>query len=100
HTIPNSWAYNPDLQYTFDVEAAGELLTEAGWVDDDSDESTPRICQGCLYAREVDPNFEGSPLTLRLRVPEGGVIGVQMGEAVAGFLQDVGFGTDFQAIDW
>ncbi len=100
HTIPTSWVYNPDLQYTFDTAAAQALLDEAGWVDDDGDASTPRVCQNCLYAREVDPAFEGSPLSLKLRVPEGGVVGSQIGEFFKASLDEIGFSTDFQAIDW
>lgn len=36
--MPESWAYNDDvLQYSYDPSRARELLTEAGWVDDDHD---------------------------------------------------------------
>jgi peptide/nickel transport system substrate-binding protein len=100
HTIPTSWVYNPDLQYKFDVEAAKALLDQAGWVDNDNDPSTPRVCQGCLYSREVDSSFEGSPLTIRLRVPEGGEIASQIGEFYKASLDEIGFDADFQAIDW
>jgi peptide/nickel transport system substrate-binding protein len=100
HTIPTSWVYNPELQYVFDPELAAEKLTEAGWIDDDDNPDTPRVCQGCLYAREVDPEFEGSPLNIRVRVPAGGVIGEQIGEYVASQLETIGFDADFQAIDW
>jgi peptide/nickel transport system substrate-binding protein len=35
--------YNPSVPpYTFDVAAAGELLDQVGWADDDDDPSTPR----------------------------------------------------------
>jgi peptide/nickel transport system substrate-binding protein len=100
HTIPTSWVYNPDLQYVFDPELAAEKLTEAGWIDDDDDPGTPRVCQGCLYAREVDPGFEGSPLNIRVRVSAGSVFGEQVGEYVASQLESVGFDADFQVTDW
>jgi peptide/nickel transport system substrate-binding protein len=100
HTIPTSWVYDPEMQFTFDVEAAKALLTEAGWVDDDNDESTPRVCQGCKYAVEVDESFEGSPLTLKLRVPAGGAVASQIGEFFDASLTSIGFDADFAAIDW
>lgn len=56
-SIPTSWyppAFtSPNIEFIeYDVEGARALLTEAGWVDDDADESadnvapTPRISQG------------------------------------------------------
>lgn len=33
-------------QYAYDPQAAAELLTASGWLDDDDDPSTPRIAQG------------------------------------------------------
>jgi peptide/nickel transport system substrate-binding protein len=100
HTIPTSWVFNPDLQYEFDMEGAMALLDEAGWVDDDDDPATPRVCQGCQYALEVDPEFEGSPMTVRVHVPAGGAVAEQMGQYVASQLEQIGFDPDFQAIDW
>jgi peptide/nickel transport system substrate-binding protein len=39
--------YNLEAKhYTFDPQAASTLLTAAGWLDEDSDPSTPRIAQG------------------------------------------------------
>jgi peptide/nickel transport system substrate-binding protein len=36
--MPDSWAYNPDVHhYTYDPGKAAQLLTEAGWVDNDHD---------------------------------------------------------------
>lgn len=94
HTIPTSWVYNPDLQYEFNPDHAMELLDEAGWVDDDGDPSTPRVCQGCLYAEE------GAPLAIRVRVPEGSETTTQTGEFFAASLDEIGFDADFAAIDW
>ncbi|MEQ8674362.1 MAG: ABC transporter substrate-binding protein [Aggregatilineales bacterium] len=94
HTIPTSWVYNPDLQYVFDPDAAMALLDEAGWIDDDGDASTPRVCSGCLHAEE------GATLSIRIRVPEGSESTTQTGEFFAASLDDIGFDADFAAIDW
>ncbi len=99
-TIPASWAYTPDLQYEYNLDAARELLTEAGWVDDDNDESTPRICQDCLYAREVDADFEGTPLTLRFRQPSGDSQNQLWAALFTSSLADVGIELDAQEVDW
>ncbi len=100
HTIPTSWAYTPDLQYTYDVDAARALLTEAGWVDHDDDESTPRICQGCLYAREVDESYEGTELTLRFRQPSGDPQNELWAVLFTDSLAEVGIALDAQEVDW
>lgn len=100
HTIPTSWVYNPDLAYEFDPEAAAALLEEAGWVDDDGDPATPRICQGCLFSQEVDPEFEGSPLELRITVTDSSEQTIQTGEVVAAALGDLGFDVNFEAVDF
>jgi peptide/nickel transport system substrate-binding protein len=100
HTIPTSWAHNPDLQYEYDLDAARALLTEAGWIDHDNDESTPRICQGCLYAREVDPDFEGSPLQLRFRQPSGDPQNELWAALFRESLAEIGIDLDAQEVDW
>ena len=79
HTIPTSWVYNPDLQYELNPELAMEKLTQAGWIDHDKDPETARVCQDCLFAREVDSEFNGEELTVNLHVPAGSDIGEQMG---------------------
>ncbi|MBZ0294425.1 MAG: hypothetical protein K8L99_17815 [Anaerolineae bacterium] len=99
-TIPTSWAYTPDLQYEYNPDHARELLTEAGWIDDDNDESTPRVCQDCLYAREVDPEFEGSPLTLRFRQPSGDSQNALWAALFTDSLAEVGIELDAQEVDW
>ncbi len=100
HTIPTSWVYNPDLQYEYKPELAMEKLTQAGWIDDDDNPGTPRICQDCLFAREVDEAFNGSTLTLDLHVPAGSDIGEQMGLFFQAEMNKVGFDAIFETIDW
>lgn len=100
HTIPTSWAYTPELQYVFDVAAAQALLTEAGWVDHDDDESTPRICEGCLYATAVDPDFEGSELTLNLYLSSGDSQNTLWSALFTDSLAQIGISLDVQEADW
>lgn len=91
-TIPTSWVYNPEL--------AMEKLTEAGWIDHDDDPETARVCQDCLFAREVDSEFNGKELTVNLHVPAGSDIGGQMGLFFQAEMNKVGFNAVFEAIDW
>ncbi len=93
--IVSSWAHNPDLQpIPRDVEGATKLLDEAGWVDDDGDPSTPRICQGCMYAEE------GSPLEFSLVTNEGNTRRTAIGQLVQDQLAEIGFQVDFSTIDF
>jgi len=64
-SVPNSYVpsshplYAPDLpQYDYDPGSAVELLTSAGWIDDDNDPGTPRVSLG------VPGVIDGTPLTL------------------------------------
>ena len=100
HTIPTSWVYNADLQYELNPELAMEKLTQAGWIDHDDDPETARICEDCLFAREVDADFNGSELTLDLHVPAGSDISEQMGLFFQAEMNKVGFNANFEAIDW
>lgn len=100
HTIPTSWVYNPDMVYPFDAERAAALLDEAGWIDDDGDAATPRICQNCLYAQQVDPAYEGSPLQFELLLGEGSETATQMGEFFDAEMAKLGIEVDFQTVDF
>ena len=100
HTIPTSWVYNPELQYELNPALAMEKLTEAGWIDHDDDTDTPRVCQDCLYAREVDADFNGSDLTVKLHVPAGSDIGEQMGLFFQAEMNKVGFDAIFETLEW
>lgn len=101
--LPLSWYPeqfgNPDMAFReYDVEKARELLTEAGWVDDDGDESddnanpTPRVAQG------VEGVEDGSPLILRFYtspvVPRPDIQTV-----VQGYLRRVGVVTQLFVVD-
>ncbi|MEM6283238.1 MAG: ABC transporter substrate-binding protein [Chloroflexota bacterium] len=100
HTTPNSWVYDETVQYTFDQEMALELLAEAGWVDDDSDPSTPLICDGCLYATDIDPDFAGSPLEFELMIGGGSETGEQIGIFFDSQMEELGIIVDLQVVDF
>ncbi len=100
HTIPTSWVYDHNLQYEYSPEMAMEKLTEAGWVDDDDNPDTPRVCQDCLFAREVDESFNGEPMTVMLHVAAGNDTSEQMGLYFQAEMQKVGFDAQFETIDW
>lgn len=52
--------YNPEAKhYTFDPQAASDLLTAAGWMDTDNDPSTPRI------ASNVKGVVDGTSFTIQ-----------------------------------
>ncbi|NWG16582.1 MAG: hypothetical protein HXY41_08105 [Chloroflexi bacterium] len=93
--IPASWAYNKDLPpIAYDPEAAKALLDEAGFVDDDGDAATPRVCQGCMYAEE------GTPFRFVLYTNEGNTRRGAVGTIVQDQLSQIGIEVDFQAIDF
>ena len=70
-TIPNAFTLHPELERRpFDLDDARDLLDEAGWVEEgdplvDGGDGL-RVCRGCLYSVEVDPSFEGTPLTFEI----------------------------------
>ncbi len=100
HTTPNSWVYDEGIAYTYDPDAASELLAQAGWVDDDNDPTTPLICDGCLYAEEVDPDFAGSPLTFTLLSGSGSETGEELGLFFDAEMAKIGVEVDFQQVDF
>lgn len=60
--LPQSWAYNENIQpYEFNPELSKQLLDEAGWVDHDGDVETPRIATEAVGT--VEP---GTPLSIVL----------------------------------
>jgi peptide/nickel transport system substrate-binding protein len=59
--------------YDFDVEAAGALLDEVGWMDDDGDPTTPRVSQGVAGVPDGTPltvAYETTNATLRQQVTQ------------------------------
>ncbi len=100
HTYPLNWVQAELEPRLFDPALASQLLEEAGWVDDDDDTATPRVCQGCLYATEVDAAFEGSPMSFTLITNAGNTIREQIGEVADQQWADIGVEVDFQAIDF
>ncbi len=93
--IPASWAYADNLPpIAYDPDAAKALLDEAGWVDDDNNPDTPRVCQGCMYAEE------GTPFNFVLYTNEGNTRRGAIATIVQDELKQIGLGVDFQAIDF
>jgi peptide/nickel transport system substrate-binding protein len=82
----------------FDPEAALALLSEAGWIDNDGDGVLE--CNGCLYATEVDPSYEGTPASFELLTNSGNVIREGTGETIQAQLAEIGVTVDFQAIEF
>ena len=93
--IPASWAYNAELPtIAFDPEAAGAMLDEAGWVDDDNDPATPRVASGAMYAED------GAPLQFTLYTNEGNGRREAIGTLIQDQLSQIGVQVDFQTIDF
>lgn len=82
----------------YDLEKADALLTEAGWTDSDGD--GVRECNGCLYATEVDPAYEGTPMEFELITNAGNVVRESVSETIRAQLTDIGMVVNFSAIDF
>ena len=77
-----------------------EKLTQARWIDYDEDPETARFCQDCLFAREVDSEFNGMELTVNLHVPAGSDIGEKMGLFFQAEMNKVDLNAVFEAFNW
>jgi peptide/nickel transport system substrate-binding protein len=95
---PSSWAFNEELTpRPFDVATAEQLLDKAGWVMGDDG---VRVCDGCLYAEEVDPDFAGSPFEFTLFTNAGNDRREAIGTIMQDQLSDVGIVVDFQTLEF
>ncbi len=98
YALPTWWVFSSPEPRAYDPDLAVELLAEAGWSDEDGDGTLE--CNGCLYAVEVDPEFEGTPFSFALRTNAGNVTRGAIGEITQSQLGDIGIEVDFQAIDF
>lgn len=98
HITPGSWAVHPDLEpRSYDKDLALELLAEAGWVPGDDG---ILVCDDCLYAREVDESFNGSPLEFELITNSGNTRREGIGTIIQDELADIGIVVDFRTIEF
>jgi peptide/nickel transport system substrate-binding protein len=92
-SIATSWAYNPDLApIPFDVEAAQQMLADAGWTDEDGD--------GVLEAHGAMYVEDGTPLAFTLITGAGDTTVEAVGEILQDQLENVGADVDYQVIDF
>ena len=83
-THPDSPAYNPDIETTYDVEGANALLDEAGFTDSDGDGT-----------RE----FDGEPMSFELITPSGDALRLRSAELVATMLAEIGVEATVAAVE-
>jgi peptide/nickel transport system substrate-binding protein len=94
----SSWAVHPDLEpRPHDPDRALELLAEAGWVLNDAGRL---VCDDCLYAREVDADFNGSEFQFELLTNAGNARREAIGTIIQDELDRIGITVDFQTIDF
>ena len=99
HNHPGlSWV-DPELDpYVYDPILSLELLEEAGWVDNDGDGQLE--CNDCLYAREVDAAYNGTPMEFEMLSPAGSTNGTAIGESLVTAYGDLGITVNFQAVEF
>jgi peptide/nickel transport system substrate-binding protein len=98
HITAASWAVHPELQpRPHNPELALELLAEAGWVPNDAGRL---VCQDCLYAREVDASFNGSPFEFELLTNAGNSRREAIGAVIQDELDRIGITVNFQTIEF
>ncbi|MFW5748445.1 MAG: ABC transporter substrate-binding protein, partial [Chloroflexota bacterium] len=105
HVIPSSWAYNADLPpREYDPDLALSMLAEAGWVPADAAAApgpdNPLVCQGCLYATEVDAAYEGTPMAFEMLTNSGNTRREAIGTVIQDELSRIGITVDFETIDF
>lgn len=98
HNSLISWV-DPGLEpYPYDVDRALELLAEAGWVDNDGDGQLE--CNDCLYAREVDADYNGTPFEFELLTNAGNQARERAGQSIREQLGQLGITVNYEAIDF
>ena len=98
HIPASSWAFNDELDAReYDVEQAEELLEEAGWVLNDDGE---RVCEDCLYAREVDEDYNGTVFEFDLLTNAGNDRRESIGTIIQDQLKDLGIKVNFQTVEF
>jgi peptide/nickel transport system substrate-binding protein len=96
--VQASWAYNSDLPpRAYDPELALELLAQAGWVPNDAGRL---VCQGCLYATEVDPDYEGTEMSFDLLTNTGNTRREAIIAVIQDQLDEIGITVNAQGIEF
>ena len=93
-----SWVEHGLEPYPYDPVQALELLEEAGWIDNDGDGLLE--CNDCMYAREVDAAYNGTPFTFELLTNSGNAIREGVGETIVSQLSELGITVEYQAIEF
>ncbi len=93
---PGSWAYDANVPfYKYDQVAAGKLLDEAGFVDDDNDPTTPRVANDkALYAAP------GTKMEFTMYTNEGNTRRTAIGTIAQDELSKIGVKVDFKTVDF
>jgi peptide/nickel transport system substrate-binding protein len=93
HTVPTSWAHNPDVPLTpYDPEGALALLDEAGWRDEDGD--------GILEAHGAMYADDGTPLAFNLTVDAGDIVRETAGEIATDQWTRIGADINYTPLDF